>query len=73
MLSLCALQVSERAAGIAEQHRDRSADSRVVVVCRKGNDSQVAADLLTRAGAANVYDLAGGLHAWARTCDMPAL
>ena len=53
----------------------RLSGKRVVVMCRRGNDSQAAAKLLMQAGAQNVWDLKGGLHEWARTCaaDMPVL
>lgn len=68
-------QVQQRAASIAEEHKDGSAAQQVVVVCRKGNDSQMAASMLIKAGVENVRDLQGGLHAWARVCDdaMPLL
>ncbi len=39
----------------------------ICVVCRRGNDSQSAVQLLRRGGFENVFDLAGGLTAWA--CD----
>ena len=47
----------------------------VVVLCRRGNDSQVAAATLRARGLARVLDLAGGLHAWADIVDphMPKL
>ena len=38
----------------------------VCVVCRRGNDSQLAVQLLKQKGWANVFDLEGGLTAWAR-------
>eukprot|EP00899_Mesostigma_viride_P010773 jgi/Mesvir1/19698/Mv09963-RA.1 len=43
----------------------------VVVVCRRGNDSQIVADMLNRAGKGRVaaVDLAGGLQAWGREVD----
>ncbi|PCH42613.1 hypothetical protein WOLCODRAFT_163919 [Wolfiporia cocos MD-104 SS10] len=40
------------------------------VICRLGNDSQIAVDALRGAGAAGVMkDLVGGLRAWARDVD----
>ena len=38
----------------------------ICVVCRRGNDSQSAVQLLRRGGLEDVSDLAGGLTAWAR-------
>lgn len=44
---------------------------KIIVVCRKGNDSQVATAKLMRelGDAAQVKDVIGGLHAWAREVD----
>ncbi|KAI0364751.1 hypothetical protein BV20DRAFT_1125413 [Pilatotrama ljubarskyi] len=45
-------------------------DSEVYVVCRLGNDSQLAVDALTNTGGIGVAkDLVGGLRAWAREVD----
>lgn len=41
--------------------------SSIVVVCRRGNDSQRAAHALIQHGVPNVRDLQGGLHTWAQT------
>ena len=42
----------------------------VYVVCRLGNDSQLAVDALRGAGAKGVVqDLIGGLRAWSRDVD----
>ncbi|KAI0759563.1 hypothetical protein BD413DRAFT_596195 [Trametes elegans] len=42
----------------------------IYVVCRLGNDSQLAVDALERAGKGGVLkDLVGGLRAWAREVD----
>lgn len=42
----------------------------VVVVCRRGNDSQLAVQLLQEVDPSlNVRDIRGGLHAWARDID----
>ena len=44
----------------------------VILLCRRGNDSQVAASELREALAkegVRVRDVAGGLHAWARDVD----
>lgn len=39
-------------------------DTRVVVYCRTGSTSQAAADVLTRLGYTDVYNLQGGMIAW---------
>lgn len=40
------------------------------VVCRLGNDSQLAVDVLRNAGMAGIVkDLVGGLRAWAKDVD----
>ncbi|QDZ20800.1 adenylyltransferase/sulfurtransferase MOCS3 [Chloropicon primus] len=39
------------------------------VVCRRGNDSQVAVDKLLRAGATSVFDVEGGLQRWSKAVD----
>ncbi|KAK7485016.1 hypothetical protein BaRGS_00023794 [Batillaria attramentaria] len=44
--------------------------SSVVVVCRRGNDSQLAVKLLQSADPRlDIKDIRGGLHAWARDVD----
>jgi rhodanese-related sulfurtransferase len=47
----------------------------VYVVCRRGNHSQLAVKELRAAGLADVFDLAGGMEAWAAEVDpgMPVL
>ena len=59
-------QVDCQADRLCEEARAEP-DAQVVVVCRRGNDSQIATHKLLGAGMANVRDLEGGLHAWART------
>ena len=44
----------------------------LILLCRRGNDSQVAASVVREAMAeegVRVRDVAGGLHAWARDVD----
>ena len=47
------------------EHLDQLPNDRTIVVhCRSGYRSAVAASLLQRAGLTNVYDLVGGIDAW---------
>lgn len=41
----------------------------VVVICRRGNDSQIALRLLKSHGVEEVKDVRGGLNAWSLTVD----
>ncbi len=41
-------------------------DATIIAICRSGNRSGVAADLLRRAGYSNVLNLRGGVIAWAQ-------
>jgi adenylyltransferase and sulfurtransferase len=68
-------QVGSKAKEIEEQLRSRRQGAAVVVVCRRGNDSQIAAAMLRESGLNRVFDLVGGLHAWADSVDpsMPKL
>jgi adenylyltransferase/sulfurtransferase len=57
------------AAAAARQRRP------VYVICRRGNHSQLAVEALRAAGLEEVYDLIGGIQAWAEELDpaMPVL
>ncbi|GJV19609.1 adenylyltransferase and sulfurtransferase [Tanacetum coccineum] len=44
-------------------------DARLYVVCRRGNDSQRAVDLLHKAGFTSAKDIVGGLESWAHDVD----
>lgn len=46
-------------------------DRDVVVVCRSGSRSAVAASILTKAGFPRVYNLTGGMLAWQRLATRP--
>ena len=39
------------------------------VVCRRGNDSQVAVQKLLKLGISNAFDLEGGLQQWSNQVD----
>ena len=56
---------------VKEQALSQSITSNsVVLVCRRGNDSQTAVQLLqTLSSDLNIKDIRGGLHAWARDVD----
>ena len=41
-------------------------DATIIAICRSGNRSGVAADLLRRAGYSTVLNLRGGIIAWAQ-------
>ena len=43
-----------------------SRDTPVALICRSGNRSQVAAELLARQGYTNVSNVQGGMIAWSR-------
>lgn len=69
-------EVFERAAVVPEYVREQLRGARAVyVVCRLGNDSQVATRMLKEAGVAEgrVWDVRGGIREWARSApgDFP--
>jgi phage shock protein E len=39
-------------------------DAKIVVYCRSGNMSAIAANALVKAGYTNLYNLSGGFNAW---------
>lgn len=41
-----------------------SRDTPIAIICRSGNRSQVAADMLTKQGFTNVSNVRGGMIAW---------
>lgn len=47
----------------------------VYVICRRGNDSQRAVDVLRSVGFTSIYDITGGLQSWVQEVDpqFPAL
>ncbi|WVQ84093.1 hypothetical protein IAT38_006238 [Cryptococcus sp. DSM 104549] len=53
--------------------KDLPRASETIFICRRGNDSQIAADSLRQAlaggGSVRVRDVRGGLHAWSRDVD----
>ncbi len=49
--------------------REVPRDKTVVVVCRSGNRSAKAADLLSEAGYRNVYNMSGGMQSWKGPLD----
>ncbi|MEN9937165.1 MAG: hypothetical protein RLZZ387_3744 [Chloroflexota bacterium] len=51
---------------LAQRMAEIRHDLPVAVICRSGNRSQVAAEMLARAGYAQVSNVQGGMAAWAR-------
>lgn len=47
---------------------DKTSDE-IFVICRHGNDSQYAAQKLSKMGFAKVHDVIGGLNQWSREID----
>lgn len=57
-----------------ENRSDTQTDSnhscdQILVVCRRGNDSQVVANMLKQSGISQVKDVIGGLNAWSEDVD----
>ncbi|MCO5547271.1 hypothetical protein L7F22_000718 [Adiantum nelumboides] len=46
-----------------------SHETRVIVVCRRGNDSQLAVNYLRESGKLEAVDIVGGLESWAKDID----
>lgn len=49
--------------------KNESRRSSVVVMCKRGNDSQIVAQKLIEEKVSNIVDLIGGLAAWHDTID----
>jgi rhodanese-related sulfurtransferase len=56
---------------LAQRTDEIARDTPVALICRSGNRSQVAADLLARAGYTAVSNVQGGMIAW-RKAGYPA-
>ena len=54
---------------VPARHTELDADADTVVICHHGARSLQAALFLERAGFARLYNLSGGLDAWARTVE----
>jgi adenylyltransferase/sulfurtransferase len=54
-----------------EKRKDSGFESgaSLYVICRRGNDSQMAVQLLHKVGFTSARDIIGGLEAWARDVD----
>lgn len=63
------VQVEMRVPDVVALQQQCGRDAAVVVMCRRGNDSMLAAAELRRLGVQHVVDLVGGLHAWADSVD----
>ena len=54
---------------IPVQLRELPQDDEIVVLCHHGHRSLHVVDFLVRQGFQNVYNLHGGIDAWAREID----
>jgi len=54
---------------IPARHTELDRDAETVVICHHGARSMQAATFLEHAGFTRLYNLTGGLDAWARTFD----
>ncbi|XKL66680.1 hypothetical protein PGB90_010100 [Kerria lacca] len=53
-----------------EDLKQNSDDPKIIFICRRGNDSQLAVKLLkTKLNTQNIIDVEGGLHAWSIKID----
>ncbi|GMY31154.1 adenylyltransferase and sulfurtransferase MOCS3 [Fagus crenata] len=52
-----------------EEERKGSLDAKLYVICRRGNDSQRAAQYLHKMGFTSARDIVGGLESWAHDVD----
>jgi adenylyltransferase/sulfurtransferase len=52
-----------------EEERKGSSDAKLYVICRRGNDSQRAAQYLHKMGFTSARDIVGGLESWAHDVD----
>lgn len=59
---------------IPNRLKELDAGSEIIVMCKAGGRSQMAAEFLVRSGFERVSNLRGGIDAWAREIDpaMPA-
>ena len=54
---------------IPQRFKELDAQSAIIVMCRSGGRSQMAANFLLNQGFKNVSNLAGGIIAWAQEID----
>ncbi|KAG5462411.1 MAG: adenylyltransferase [Olpidium bornovanus] len=59
----------ERRIGEVKEAAETADQGTLFVVCRRGNDSQLAVQLLKEHGMSNVRDVVGGLTAWSEGVD----
>jgi rhodanese-related sulfurtransferase len=73
-LAICALAQAQHIpmGQITARLNDIDKNAEVVVMCHHGMRSLQVAQYLTRAGFTKVYNLTGGIHAWANDVD-PAM
>lgn len=61
--------LEEKLPALEASLKEAGEGSALVVLCRRGNDSQRAVQLLREKGFANAKDIIGGLQAWGRDVD----
>ena len=54
---------------IAERAQELDKDQSIVVICHHGMRSDSVAYYLDQQGFSQIYNLTGGIHAWANSCD----
>lgn len=52
-----------------EVNKENGSNTSLFVICRRGNDSQVAVELLHKLGFTSAKDIIGGLESWTHNVD----
>jgi rhodanese-related sulfurtransferase len=55
--------------GVSTRHAELDPQAEIVVICHHGGRSMQVAGFLEHKGFSKVYNLTGGVNAWARTVD----
>ena len=55
---------------IPERLQEPNKDEPIVVICHHGMRSESVAYYLDEQGFKQIFNLTGGIHAWANSCDM---
>ena len=54
---------------ISERFQESDKKQSIVVICHHGVRSEQVAYYLVQQGFENIFNLSGGIHAWANACD----